>query len=168
MAITVDEMSGGRVEVGVGAGWNENEHHSTASRSRQIGERADMIEEKLEILHGLWEEPDGWSFSGEHYAIDGALFRPNRARSPGRDGGRPRILVGGQGSPRAFRIAARYADEFNLSSSSPDGRDAEVRDARRGAAGRSGATRRRSRARRWSGCSSAAPRTRSRRASRRC
>ena len=59
-----------------------------------------MLEETLEILHGLWDEPDGWSFIGKHYAIDDALFRPKPGSLPGRNGGRPRILVGGEGSPR--------------------------------------------------------------------
>ena len=80
-----------------------------------------MLEETLEILHGLWEEPDGWSFIGKHYAVQDALFRPKPGTLPGRDGGRPNIITGSQGNPRAFRIAARYSDEFNLSSTSPDG-----------------------------------------------
>ena len=79
-----------------------------------------MLEETLEILRGLWEEPDGWSFHGEHYSIDDSFFRPKPASLPGREGRPIRILTGGQGSPRAYRIAARHADEFNLSSTSPD------------------------------------------------
>jgi F420-dependent oxidoreductase-like protein len=119
VAITVDEMSGGRVEVGVGAGWHDAEHRRHGFAFPEIAERATMLEETLEILHGLWEEPDGWSFIGAHYAIDDALFRPKPGSLPARKGGRPRILVGGEGSPRSYRIAARYADEFNLSSASP-------------------------------------------------
>ena len=119
VAITVDEMSGGRVEVGVGAGWHEAEHRRHGFPFPEIGERAEMLEETLEILHGLWDEPDGWSFIGKHYAIEDALFRPKPGSVAGRNDGRPRILVGGEGSPRSFRIAARYADEFNLSSASP-------------------------------------------------
>ena len=119
VAITVDEMSGGRVEVGVGAGWHAAEHRRHGFPFPEIGERADMLEETLEILRGLWDEPDGWSFIGEHFAIEDALFRPKPASLPARNGGRPPLIVGGEGSPRSFRIAARYADEFNLSSSSP-------------------------------------------------
>jgi F420-dependent oxidoreductase-like protein len=119
VAITVDEMSGGRIEVGVGAGWHEGEHKRHGFPFPEISERADRLVETLEILHGLWEEPDGWSFLGTHYVVEDARFRPKPGTYPGRDGGRPRILVGGEGSPRSFRIAARYADEFNLSSSSP-------------------------------------------------
>ena len=119
VAITVDEMSGGRVEVGVGAGWHAAEHRRHGFPFPEIGERADMLEETLEVLRGLWDEPDGWSFIGEHFAIEDALFRPKPASLPARNGGRPPLIVGGEGSPRSFRIAARYADEFNLSSSSP-------------------------------------------------
>jgi F420-dependent oxidoreductase-like protein len=120
MAVTVDEMSGGRIEVGVGAGWNESEHRRHGFPFPDIGERADRLEETLEILHGLWEGPDGWSFAGTHYAVEDALFRPKPASLPARDGRRMHVLVGGTGSPRSYRIAARYADEFNLSSASPE------------------------------------------------
>jgi F420-dependent oxidoreductase-like protein len=119
VVVTVDEMSGGRIEVGVGAGWHEGEHKRHGFPFPEIAERAERLEETLEILHGLWEGPDGWSFLGTHYAVEDARFRPKPGSIAGRDGGRPRIIVGGQGSPRSFRIAARHADEFNLSSSSP-------------------------------------------------
>jgi F420-dependent oxidoreductase-like protein len=122
---TVDEMSGGRVEFGVGAGWNEPEHRQLGLPFPEIGDRADMLEEQLAVLHGLWGEPDGWSFAGKHVTIDAAEFHPKPVVRPGRptfaNGGvRPKLLVGGEGSPRSLRIAARYADEFNLSSSTPD------------------------------------------------
>jgi F420-dependent oxidoreductase-like protein len=124
LAITVDSMSGGRVEVGVGAGWNEPEHRRHGFAFPPIEERADRLEETLEILHGLWSEPDGWSYAGRHYRIDDALFRPRAVDAPGRPTGaagpRPRLIVGGTGSPRSMRIAARWADEFNLTSSDPD------------------------------------------------
>jgi F420-dependent oxidoreductase-like protein len=110
---TVDEMSGGRVEVGLGAGWHESEHRRHGFPFPPIGERAEMLEEHLQILRGLWGERDGWSFKGRHYTIEDAQFR--RKPVP-----RPRILVGGGGTPRSMRLAARWADEFNLSSSSPD------------------------------------------------
>ena len=112
-------MSGGRVEIGVGAGWHAAEHRRHGFPFPEIGERAEMLEETLEILHGLWDEPDGWSFIGRHYAIEDSLFQPKPSALPARNGGRPPIIVGGEGSPRSFRIAARYADEFNLSSASP-------------------------------------------------
>lgn len=116
---TADEMAGGRVELGIGAGWNEEEHRQLAIPFPAIGVRAEMLEEQLEIVHGLFEGPDGWSFEGRHYRLDGALFRPRPAGGTG-PGGRPRIIVGGEGSPRSMRIAARWADEFNLTSSGPD------------------------------------------------
>src|SRR6266550_935307 len=122
---TVDEMSGGRVEFGIGAGWNEPEHRQLGLPFPEIGERADMLEEQFAVLHGLWGEPDGWSFDGKHVTIEDASFHAKPVARPGRPVGpngvaRPRLLAGSEGSPRGLRIAARYADEFNLSSSSPE------------------------------------------------
>lgn len=122
---TVDEMSGGRIEVGVGAGWNELEHRELGLPFPPIKERADLMEDELAILHGLWGEPDGWSFKGHQVTIRDASFHPKPIDVPSRprtpiDGSRPRLIIGGQGSPRSYRLAARYADEFNLSSSGPD------------------------------------------------
>jgi F420-dependent oxidoreductase-like protein len=125
VATTVDEMSGGRIEIGVGAGWNDTEHAELGLSFPPIKERADLLEDQLAVLHGLWGEPDGWTFNGiTGIRIEGSLFRPRPVQVPGRPTTpaghvRPRIIIGGQGSPRALRLAARYADEFNLSSSSP-------------------------------------------------
>ena len=125
VATTVDEMSGGRVEFGLGAGWNEIEHRELGLAFPEIGERADILEEHFAVLRGLWGEPDGWSFQGSHVTIESASFHPKPIARPRRPIGpngasRPRLLAGGDGTPRGLRIAARYADEFNLSSSSPD------------------------------------------------
>ena len=122
---TVDEMSGGRVEFGLGAGWNEPEHRELGLPFPEIKERADLMEEQFAVLHGLWEEPDGWSFTGRHVRIEDSSFHPKPVARPGRPvvpngAARPRLLTGGEGSPRSLRIAARYVDEFNLSSSSPE------------------------------------------------
>ncbi len=122
---TVDHMSGGRIEFGLGAGWNDDEHRQLGLPFPPIAERADLLEDSLAILNGLWGEPDGWSYAGKQLRIDGALFYPKPVDAPGRPrlpngAARPRILVGGEGSPRSMRIAARFADEFNLSSASPD------------------------------------------------
>ena len=108
---TVDEMSGGRVELGIGAGWNVDEHRRHGFPFPPIEDRADMLEEQLAIVRGLWEEPDGWSFTGRHYQVEDAIFYPKPVQRP-----RVPILVGGSGTPRSIRLAARYADEFNLSS----------------------------------------------------
>jgi F420-dependent oxidoreductase-like protein len=112
---TVDEMSGGRAEVGVGAGWNEAEHAALGLAFRPIKERADLMEDELAILHGLWQEPDGWSFQGHQVHVEDAAFQPKPVQKP-----RPPIIVGGEGSPRSLRLAARYADEYNMSSSGPE------------------------------------------------
>ena len=130
---TVDEMSGGRIELGIGAGWNDEEHRQLGLPFPAIDERADMLEEHLAVLRGLWGEPDGWSFHGKHVAIDGSQFYPKPVDVPGRPRGtngaaRPLLLVGGTGTKRSARIAASYADEFNLSSSSPESAVAKFAD----------------------------------------
>ncbi|MBF8290958.1 MAG: Bac luciferase protein [Chloroflexi bacterium] len=122
---TVDEMSGGRIEVGVGAGWNAHDHRPLGLSFPEIGERADLMEDQLAVLHGLWGEADGWSYAGHQVSVEGGFLRPRPVVVPGRPLGatgqaRPRLIVGGEGSPRGFRIAARWADEFNLTSSPPD------------------------------------------------
>ena len=121
---TVDEMSGGRIEVGVGAGWNDDDHGPLGLAFPPIEERADLLEDELAILHGLWAEDDGWTYDGRHLQVTGSRLRARPGDGPahvvenGRS--RPRIMTGGDGSPRGLRIAARWADEFNLSSSSPE------------------------------------------------
>lgn len=122
LVTTVDEMSGGRVEIGVGAGWNEQEHAELGiPYPTDAVTRVDMMEEQLAILVGLLDEPDGWAFAGEHWQVRGSLFRPRYDGSQRRADGRrrPNIIVGGTGKPRSIRIAVRYADEYNVSSSTP-------------------------------------------------
>jgi len=116
MVATVDEMSGGRVELGMGAGWNDREHGELGVRFPPLGERYDMLEEAVAIVHGLWTEPDGWRFDGRHWQVRGARFQAKPARAGRRH---PPIILGGDGGPRQARLAARYADEFNLSSATP-------------------------------------------------
>ena len=126
VATTVDEMSGGRLEVGLGAGWNEVEHRQLGLAFPTHPGPRRPAEDQLAILLGLWGEPDGWSYAGRHVSIAEAKFWPKPVDVPGRPRtpigtARPRIIVGGGGTPRSYRIAARYADEFNLSSASgPD------------------------------------------------
>jgi alkanesulfonate monooxygenase len=73
------------------------------------------MEDELAILHGLWEQPDGWSFEGKQVHLTAASFHPKPIQRP-----HPPIIVGGEGSPRSLRLAARYADEYNMSSTGPD------------------------------------------------
>lgn len=113
---TADEMSGGRVEVGIGAGWNDDEHARLGIGFPPLGVRFDMLEETLAILHGLWTEPDGWSYPGSHWQVSGSRFHAR----PARDGRRhPPIILGGSGGPRLLSLVARFADELNISSATP-------------------------------------------------
>jgi alkanesulfonate monooxygenase len=114
---TVDEMSGGRVEVGMGAGWNEEDHRRLGIPFPPLKDRYDRLEESLAIVHGLWTEPDGWSYPGAIWRVTDALFRP-RPATPGRR--HPNLILGGEGGPRLSRLVATYADEFNRTSASPD------------------------------------------------
>jgi F420-dependent oxidoreductase-like protein len=122
---TVDEMSGGRIEAGFGAGWNDDEHAQLGLPFPELGERFDMLEEQMAIIHGLWTEPDGWSFEGERWQVRGSMRHGEIAR-----GGRrhPHVIFGGKGGPRLASMVARYGDEFNLNSASPnDAPDAYAR-----------------------------------------
>jgi alkanesulfonate monooxygenase SsuD/methylene tetrahydromethanopterin reductase-like flavin-dependent oxidoreductase (luciferase family) len=125
LVTTVDEMSGGRVEVGVGAGWNEGEHRELGLEFPPPGRRVDLMEDTLAMLHGLWGEPDGWSYEGRRVTVEDAQFYPKPVQVPGRPvtplgSVRPRIMVGGDGKPRSVRLAARFADEYNVSSATPE------------------------------------------------
>lgn len=115
---TVAEMAGGRVEVGLGAGWNDVEHQQHGLAFPPTAERFDMLEEQLAILHGLWTEPDGWNFAGRHWQVSDAQFYPKPAARDGRR--HPNILVGGDGGPRMARLVARFADELNITSAGPE------------------------------------------------
>ncbi|WP_329425092.1 LLM class F420-dependent oxidoreductase [Streptomyces sp. NBC_01268] len=122
----VDRMSGGRVELGLGAGWFEEEHRAYGIPFPR--ERFGRLEEQLEIVTGLWGTEPGKTFSykGEHYRLDDspALPKPAQPRIP--------VLVGGHGARRTPRLAARFADEFNIPFASPEetGRQfGRVRDA---------------------------------------
>ena len=114
---TVDEMSNGRVEAGFGAGWNEDEHAQLGLPFPEIGERFDLLEEQMAIIHGLWTEPDGWSYEGAHWRVRDTKRHGEIAR-----GGRrhPHIIFGGKGNARLAGLIARYGDEFKLNSASPD------------------------------------------------
>lgn len=114
---TVDEMSGGRLEVGMGAGWNEEEHQQLGIPFPSLGERYDRLEEALAIIHGLWVEPDGWSYKGRFWEVRDTHLRPRPTFSGDRH---PHLLLGGDGGPRLARLVATWADEFNRQSATPD------------------------------------------------
>jgi F420-dependent oxidoreductase-like protein len=104
---SADEMSGGRVELGLGAGWYEREHAAFGIPFPPRAERFDRLEEQLAVVTGLWSGP-GFSCSGTHYRIDANRTPPRPAQQP-----HPPIIVGGSGPRRTPAIAARFATEFN-------------------------------------------------------
>jgi F420-dependent oxidoreductase-like protein len=114
LAITVaqvDQMSGGRVELGLGTGWFEAEHTAYGIPFPPLGERFDRLEEQLAIITGLWGTEAGqrFSFEGAHYQLTDSPALPKPAQRP-----RPPVLLGGAGARRTPRLAARFADEFNV------------------------------------------------------
>jgi F420-dependent oxidoreductase-like protein len=114
LAITVanvDAMSGGRVELGLGAGWYEAEHTAYGIPFPPLGERFERLEEQLALITGLWATPDGDRFTleGTHYPVVDSPALPKPIQQPG-----PPIIVGGHGARRTPRLAATYAAEFNL------------------------------------------------------
>ncbi|MCF6425868.1 MULTISPECIES: LLM class F420-dependent oxidoreductase [Amycolatopsis] len=106
----VDQMSGGRVDFGLGSGWYDAEHQAYGIPMPEIKERFDLYAEQLEIITGLWETPEGetFSFDGKHYQLADAPALPKPAQSP-----RPPVIIGGGGKKRTPALAARFADEFN-------------------------------------------------------
>jgi F420-dependent oxidoreductase-like protein len=107
----VDAMSGGRVELGLGSAWYDDEHAAYGIPFPPLGERFDRLEEQLEIITGLWETAPGarYSFAGKHYQLTDSPALPKPVQSP-----RPPVIVGGWGKARTPRLAARFADEFNV------------------------------------------------------
>jgi F420-dependent oxidoreductase-like protein len=107
----VDQMSGGRVDFGVGTGWFDAEHTAYGIPFPSLRERFERLEEQLEIITGLWRTPPGqtYSFEGSHYVVTDSPALPKPAQPDG-----PPILLGGFGTKRTPRLAARYADEFNV------------------------------------------------------
>nr|WP_218889631.1 LLM class F420-dependent oxidoreductase [Saccharopolyspora hordei] len=107
----VDQMSGGRVEFGIGSGWYQEEHTAYGIPFPSLGERFDRYAEQLEIITGLWATPPGetFRFDGEHYQLSESPALPKPVQQP-----RPPVLIGGMGKKRTPALAARFADEFNL------------------------------------------------------
>jgi F420-dependent oxidoreductase-like protein len=104
----VDQMSGGRLELGLGTGWYESEHRAFGIPFPALAERFDRFEEQLRILHGLWTSDGPYTFEGEYYSLhdNPALTRPVQSPLP--------LVIGGHGPRRTPRLAATYATEFNV------------------------------------------------------
>ncbi|MFJ6195683.1 LLM class F420-dependent oxidoreductase [Micromonospora sp. NPDC092111] len=136
MVAQVDQMSGGRVELGIGAGWYEREHTAYGIPFPRVGERFDRLAEQLEIVTGLWRTPVGetYNWTGEHYRLVDAPALPKPVQQPG-----PPVIVGGSGPKRTPELAARYADEFNMPFKSVE-ETAEAYDRVREACDRTGRT----------------------------
>lgn len=112
----VDAMSGGRVELGLGTGWFDAEHHAYAIPYPPLGERFEHLEDHLAIVTGLWATPEGetFSYTGRHHSVVDSPALPKPVQSP------PPVILGGAGRKRTPRLAARYAAEFNMAFPQPD------------------------------------------------
>ncbi len=106
----VDEMSGGRVELGLGAGWFAEEHEAYAIPFPPLGERFDRLDEQLQIITGFWDTPVGehFDFAGKHYTVKNSPALPKPAQA------HPPVIIGGGGAKRTPALAARFASEFNI------------------------------------------------------
>jgi len=108
----VDQMSGGRVELGLGAGWFEAEHRAFGIPFPSVKDRFDQFEEQLAVITGIWSADEDFSFEGKHYSLENS---PPTARA-----GRPiPIILGGSGKRRTPELAGKYASEFNAAFVSP-------------------------------------------------
>jgi F420-dependent oxidoreductase-like protein len=114
MAVTADHVSGGRIELGLGAGWLEAEHRAYGFTFEPTRTRMDVLAEQLEIVHRSWK-PGPFSFHGEHYRIEDLDALPKPVQQP-----HPTLLVGGSGGPRSLALAAQWADEYNTPFAAPD------------------------------------------------
>jgi F420-dependent oxidoreductase-like protein len=111
---TVDHVSGGRAELGIGSGWHEAEHRAYGFPFAELRTRMDVMAEQVEIVaRSFADEP--FSFEGEHYRIEDLDAVPKPLQRP-----RPPLIVGGRGGPRSLALAARWADEYNTFSASLD------------------------------------------------
>lgn len=106
---TLDVLSGGRAELGIGAAWYEREHLGLGVPFPPLAERFERLEEALQICSQMWSENNG-PFEGKHYYLAETLCSPQPVSSP-----RPRILIGGGGERKTLLLVARYADACNLS-----------------------------------------------------
>ncbi len=106
-AATIDQMSGGRLEVGFGAGWNDVEHAAYGIPFPPLKERFDRLEESLEVCTALWSDSAAATFKGRYFSIDGAPGRPKPLQQ------RLPVIVGGRGAKRTPDLTARFASEYN-------------------------------------------------------
>ncbi len=105
--VTLDHMSDGRLEIGVGAGWHEGEHKAFGIDLPPLEERFELLDETFTILHGLMTE-EVFSFQGRHRTIRDAHFEPKPIQRP-----RPPFVIGGSGPKRTIPLAAKWADQWN-------------------------------------------------------
>jgi F420-dependent oxidoreductase-like protein len=131
LAVTADHVSGGRIEVGIGAGWLEAEHAAYGFPFPDARTRVDVFAEQLEIVHRSWKE-SRYSFDGKHYRVRDLDARPKPVQQP-----HPPLIVGGSGRRRSLELAARWADEYNTPFPTDD-QARERRDAWRAAWERAG------------------------------
>jgi len=106
-AVTIDHISNGRLEIGIGTGWHEGEHAALGIPLPSLPERFQRLEETFTIVHGLMTE-EVFDFEGEHHRLSGARFEPKPIQKP-----RPPFVVGGAGMRRTIPLAARWADHWN-------------------------------------------------------
>ena len=111
---TLDVLSGGRAQLGIGAAWYEREHRGLGVPFPPVAERFERLEETLQICLQMWSDDDG-PYEGRHYQLAETICSPRPISSP-----RPRILIGGSGERKTLRLVARYADACNLFAISPD------------------------------------------------
>jgi F420-dependent oxidoreductase-like protein len=114
LAVTVDHLSGGRLDFGIGAAWAENEHTMLGLEFGTVGERMDRLQEACQVIRSLWTQPRT-TFDGRHYRLDDAIAEPKPVQRP-----HPPIWIGGVGRKRTLRIAAMYADVWNAPGASPE------------------------------------------------
>src|SRR5215831_5995049 len=107
----VDQMSGGRAELGLGTGWFDAEHTAYGIPFPPLAERFGRLEEQLKIITGLWQTVEGgeFSFDGTHYSLSNSPALPKPVQRP-----RPPVLIGGAGQRQTPRLAASFADEYNI------------------------------------------------------
>jgi len=107
LVASADQVSDGRIELGLGAGWHEREHAAYGFPFARMGVRMDVLEEQLQVVLGSWNTEE-FSFDGEHYKLDRLDAQPKPVQRP-----HPPLIMGGNAGPRGARLAARYADEYN-------------------------------------------------------